>query len=117
MSTWASLYVRVKESGSAIVLLPSGLLAMGPGLNELRINIRRLMDEKRHVLVDLSEVTNIDSTGIGILVEAQAHAISSGGLLRICSLSPMMALQINRLCLNKILPIFENEAAALADWA
>jgi anti-sigma B factor antagonist len=116
MGSWASLYVRRKESGPVTVLLPSGPLALGPGLNELRIHIRRLMDDKRPVLVDLSEVTTIDSTGIGILVEAQAHALSSGGRLRICSLSPPMAFQISRLCLSKILPIFENEPAALADW-
>ena|SRR5258706_5446398 len=116
MGSWASLYVRRKESGPVTVLQPSGHLAMGPGLNELRTHIRRLMDEKRHVLVDLGEVSNIDSTGIGILVEAQAHAISSGGLLRICSLTPPMAFQISRLCLSKILPIFENEATAIANW-
>jgi len=98
------------------ILLPSGLLAMGPGLNELRTTIRRLMDEHRMVLVNLSEVTNIDSTGIGILVEAQAHALSTGSPMRICSLSPPMAFQISRLCLNKILPIFENESAAMAEW-
>ena len=116
MGSWASLYVRRKENGSVTILLPAGHLAMGPGLNELRTNIRRLMDEKHHVLVDLSEVTGIDSTGIGILVEAQAHALSSGGLLRICSLTPPMAFQISRLCLSKILPIFENESVATADW-
>lgn len=117
MSSWAPLYMRRKENGPVTVLLPSGHLAMGPGLNELRTVIRRLLDEKRNVLVDLTEVTTIDSTGIGIMVEAQAHAISVDGRLRICSLSPPMAVQISRLCLSKILPIFENEAAALADWS
>ena len=116
MASWASLYIRRKESGPVAVLLPSGHLAMGPGLNELRTLVRRLIDEKRRVLVDLSEITTIDSTGIGILVEAQAHAITLGGPLRICSLTPPMSIQISRLCLNKILPIFENESAALADW-
>lgn len=108
--------MRRKESGPVTVLLPSGPLAIGPGLNELRTIIRRLIDEKRTVLIDLAEVTTIDSTGIGIMVEAQAHAISVGGRLRICSLSPPMTVQISRLCLSKILPIFENESAALTDW-
>jgi anti-sigma B factor antagonist len=104
------------ERGAVTVLMPSGHLALGPGLNELRSSLRRLLDEKHRVLVDLTEVTTIDSTGIGVLVEAQAHAIALGGPLRICSLSPAMAVQINRLCLSKILPIFENDSAALENW-
>ena len=116
MPNWAPLQMRQRESGAVSIVIPAGKLALGPEINELRTQLRQLLDQQRYTLVDLSEVTVVDSTGIGILVEAQAHAIGVSCPLRICSLSPAMSFQISRLCLEKILPIYENEAAALADW-
>jgi anti-sigma B factor antagonist len=116
MSSWAPLRIRQREAGPVTVVQPVGRFSLGPDINNLRTQFRDLLNSKRGILVDLAEVTSIDSTGIGVLVEAQAHAINVGGELRLCNLTPAMSFQISRLCLERILKIYETEAAALADW-
>lgn len=91
-------------------------MALGLEINSLRSLFRDLLSGKRRILVDLAEVSTIDSTGIGVLVEAQAHAININGQMRLCNLTPAMAFQISRLSLERILKIYETEAAAMADW-
>ena len=98
------------------ILQLSGKLAMGLEINELRKGLRALLDQKRRTLVDLGEITGIDSTGIGVLVEAHALAVGSGGALRLCNLSPAMSTQVSRLSLDRILQIYETDTAALAGW-
>jgi anti-sigma B factor antagonist len=70
--------VTVEPSGETATVAISGDVDIGsaPGLRE---QLQRL--EARKVVVDLSGVTFIDSTGLGVLVTAIKHAKESGGQL------------------------------------
>src|SRR5689334_20046867 len=114
MSSWTPLRIRQRDAGPVTVVQPVGRFTLGPDMNNLRTQFRDLLNGKKGIVVNLSEVTTIDSTGIGVLVEAQAHAINVGGEMRLCNLTPAMSFQISRLCLERILKIFETEAAAMA---
>jgi anti-sigma B factor antagonist len=74
--------VRVEVSGETATLAISGDvdIATAPSLRE---QLQRL--DARNVVVDLSGVTFIDSTGLGVLVTALKRAREAGGQLTLRS--------------------------------
>jgi len=69
----------------------------------------------RDVLVDLSRVSYIDSSGIASLVEALQSAGKRGSALGLVSISPM-ALRVFELArLDKVFTIYPDLGAALAE--
>src|SRR5574340_1426544 len=59
----------------------SQLLAASLELHELTRTIRNQNDTK--VLIDLSRVSRIDSTGLGVLMNCYCHAIKNSGALKL----------------------------------
>lgn len=72
----------VERHGSWLVLLLTGELDLALG-SDLQNDVIHLLpaDEVRSVAIDLSEVTFIDSTVIGILAMAHKRATRAGGHL------------------------------------
>ena len=81
---------------------------------EVREALLEAVSAKRTVLVDLSEVTYIDSSGIACLIEALQTARNWGADLGLVSVSTqaMRVLELARL--DMVFPIHEDLAAALA---
>jgi anti-sigma B factor antagonist len=58
----------------------------------LRDHLQRCLDDgERDIVVDLSGVPFLDSSGLGVLVEAYRRARSAGRLLRLASCRPAVA--------------------------
>jgi anti-sigma B factor antagonist len=74
-------------------------------------------DGMRHVIVDLSDVTFIDSTGIGVLLNALRHfSLRHARMVLICPTERMLRpCQVSGLVSR--LTIFENRERALAGLA
>lgn len=72
---------------------------------------------KGGVLVDMSEVSYIDSSGVASLVESLQAAKSEGGAFALVSVSEsaMRVLELARL--DKVFPIFDTVEAAVSDVA
>lgn len=83
----------------------------------VRICLRDLMvDGATHVLVDLSAVTFMDSTGLGVLVAARRQARVFRGSFALVAPSPRVARVLSLTGLDKFLPCFASAAeASLAD--
>ena len=68
--------------------------------------LRQEIDAGKRVVVDLSEIAFIDSTGLNTLIGALRACESNGGMLMV---SPTMPAQVQRVFeitgLNKVLPI------------
>jgi anti-sigma B factor antagonist len=109
------LDLREKDGVSILVL--SGQLAGGGGDEELREAIDTLLASGRNrILVDFSEVTFMDSAGMGELVAGHRTVERFGGKLKI--LNPSKRVH-NSLTMSKILPIFEvfdDEAQAVESF-
>jgi len=79
-----------------------------------REHILGCLKKKQNVLVDLSEVSYIDSSGVASLVEGYQEAKSSGvefGLVGVSS-AALSVLQLARL--DKVFPIHNSVESALA---
>lgn len=110
------LDLREKDGVSILVL--SGQLTGGGGDEQFREAIDTLLAAGRaDILVDFTEVTFMDSAGMGELVSGHRTAERFGGKLKI--LNPTKRVH-NSLTMAKLLPIFEifdDEDKAIASFS
>ena len=79
--------IQTKELPPDVVVLEiAGRITMGRDCKQLEWSTENLVrDSKRKIVFDLSGVTHIDSTGIGIIVMCAGHIKQAGGQLRVCA--------------------------------
>ena len=66
------------------------------------------------VIVDLSGVTYIDSSGLAVFIEAMQRVQGYGGRFALCGLSEGVRHIFSIACLDQVFRIFPDSAAALA---
>lgn len=76
------LTVNVGENQGVVILELKGRIQMGEEVDSVRKMIHDLVDQgHKQVSLNLEEVVRIDSTGIGMLVEAVIYTVKQGGHL------------------------------------
>ena len=96
----------VREQDGVTVLAPRGPIDVSRAL-ELRDVIAGLVgDPGRRVLVDLSEVTLVDSSGIGIFVTAHRQAETSGAAFALAGAPGPVGRVFELTRTNKLLRIY-----------
>ncbi len=70
--------------------------------------LRYISDGYYHFKVDFSKVSDINSTGLGMLVNVQKHAIQNGGSIIIEGLHGTVQVAFNRTRLSKAFTILDN---------
>ena len=113
-----SLKINIREAAEATILDMSGRISLGEALAELRDSIREaLAGDQKNILLNLAEVSHIDSSGLGQLIGSYATVTSRGGQLKLLNLQK----RVNDLMqITKLLTVFEtytNEEAALKSFA
>jgi len=106
-----------QANGVTIVSL-CGRITLGEGSVILRDTVKSLSAQgHKKILLDLGDVTYIDSSGIGELVSAFTSVRNSGGELKLLKLTKQVhdLLQVTKL--HTIFDIQEDEAAAIAAFA
>jgi anti-sigma B factor antagonist len=90
------------------------LLASSLELAELSNVIRIQKDTK--VLIDLSKVSRIDSTGLGVLMNCYCHAVKNAGALKLLNADGPVRRVLSVTKIDSVLQMFEDEAAAIASF-
>jgi anti-sigma B factor antagonist len=111
------LRATCRESGEVAVIDFSGRITLGEGSATLRRMIRELIDSgHRKILLNLSDVDYIDSSGIGEMVAAYTTVRTENGELKIVNLTKRVhdLLQITRLF--TIFDVQPDEATALRNF-
>jgi len=96
----------------------SGQIKLGEGSSVLRDTVKDLLAKGHHkILVNLAEITYIDSSGIGELISAFTSVRNQGGELKLLHLTKKThdLLQITKL--YTVFDIKDDEAQALAAFA
>ena len=113
----AQLNIKERQSGDVTVLDLSGKVTIGEGSVQLREAVRRLLDEgKKNILLNLGDVSYVDSSGIGELVSSYTTAGNAGGHLKLLNLTKKIQ---DLLMITKLLTVFETfevEQDALASF-
>lgn len=84
----SQLEISVSCSATRAVVNCSGRIVAGEPVEGLDRKLRSLLREVGAIELDLSSVTFLDSSGIGMLVRNLLRARSEGKMLRIAALSP-----------------------------
>lgn len=107
----------VRKVDSVTVVDVSGRITLGEGCSQLRELIREQLGKgNKRVLLNLADVTYIDSSGIGELVSAYTALSNSGGQLKLLNLTKKVhdLLQITKL--YTVFDVHEDEAKAIGSF-
>jgi anti-sigma B factor antagonist len=112
------LQLAERSAGDVVILELHGHLVFDAGDRALRERVRGLAAQgHRSILIDLGDVSYVDSSGIGTLVQLYNELADQGGQLKLLHPSPHSerVLEITRL--TSVFEIFEDEAQALRSMA
>lgn len=110
--------VAVRESGNVSIIDLKGKITIGSGDIQLRDTINGLVSAgKTRILVDMKEVTAIDSSGIGELVGCYTTLTNKGGKLKLLHLPPKIQDVLTVTQLITVFDVFEDEAEAVRSFA
>ena len=112
-----SLKINVRETGKVVVLDLNGRITLGETAASLRDTIRELLDsQQRNILLNLADVSYIDSSGLGQLVASYATVTSHGGQLKLLNLQKKLheLMQVTKLI--TVFDVYNNEPAALRSF-
>lgn len=112
-----SVKLNTREVGDVTVVDVSGRITLGEGSSVIRDTVRDLTAKgKRKILLNLGEVTYIDSSGIGELVSGYTSVANAGGTLKLLNLTKRVKdlLQITKL--YTVFDVHEDEAHAVRSF-
>jgi anti-sigma B factor antagonist len=104
----------LRQVNSVIVVDMSGRITLGEGCTQLRELIREQLGKgSKHLLLNLADVTYIDSSGIGELVSGFTTVSNQGGKLKLLNLTKKVhdLLQITKL--YTVFDVHDDEANAI----
>jgi anti-sigma B factor antagonist len=113
-----SMKASNRQVDGVTVVDMSGRITLGEGSVVLRDSIRDLIGKgQKKILLNLGDVTYIDSSGIGELVSAFTAVRREGGELKLLNLTKKVhdLLQITKL--YTVFDIKDDEAAAIKSFA
>ena len=113
-----TLKITNREVDGVSVLTLDGRIVLGEETVALREKVKGLLGEgKKKLVLDLKNVTLIDSSGLGALVSAHSSAKSGGATLRLCNLGSKtnQLLQITKLV--TVFEVSDSEAEAVKSFS
>jgi anti-sigma B factor antagonist len=112
-----SIKASTRLVDSVTVVDLSGRITLGEGSSTLRETVRDLISKgQKSILLNLGDVTYIDSSGIGELVSSYTSVSNQGGRLKLLNLQKKVhdLLQITKL--YTVFEVHTDEAAAVRSF-
>jgi len=113
-----SVKLNTRQVGDVSVVDVAGRITLGEGSSALRDMLREMTAKgNKKILLNLGEVSYIDSSGIGELVSGFTTVTNGGGQLKLLGLNKRVKdlLQITKL--YTVFDVHEDEASAVRSFA
>jgi anti-sigma B factor antagonist len=113
-----SVKLSTRQVGDVTVIDASGRITLGEGSSAFRDKIKDLVSSgNKKILVNMAEVSYIDSSGIGELVSGFTTVTNQGGALKLVSLGKRIQdlLQITKL--YTVFETFDEETSAVRSFS
>jgi anti-sigma B factor antagonist len=113
-----ALQITERTMDGVAVLALDGRITLGDETNQLREKVKSLLDEgRKKILLNLDNVTLIDSTGLGTLVSIHHSAAAKGASVRLCKLGSKFqeVLQVTKLL--TVFDVSDTEADGIKSFA
>ena len=99
------------------VLEMSGRIILGNNSRDVELKLAEILTEhNKKIIFDLTGITMLDSTGVGILVVSQAKIRKEGGELRISGPQGVVAEILQMTSIDKLVHIYPTVAEAAANF-
>jgi len=109
--------IDVRTVGDVKVLDCSGKITLGEGTSSLRNSVKELVEGgSKKLLLNLADISYIDSSGIGELVGSYASAANRQSSLKLLKLTSKTHKLLAVAKLLTVFETFENEDEALASF-
>ena len=112
-----SATINTRQNGDVCLLDVSGKITLGDGSVVIREAVKKLVaNGTKKIVLNLGNVTYIDSSGIGELVSAFTSVSNNGGNLKLLNLTKRVhdLLQITKL--YTVFEVFDDEVSAVASF-
>jgi anti-sigma B factor antagonist len=113
-----ALKITDREENGISILTLDGRIVLGEESNALRERVKALLAAgKKKIVLNMANVTYIDSAGLGTLVASHHSARTQGASLRLSNLGQKFQeiLQVTKLL--TVFDVHDSEAAAIASFA
>ena len=113
-----SVKLNTRQVGGVSVVDVAGRITLGEGSSALRDTLRDMVAKNnKKILLNLGDVSYIDSSGIGELVSGFTSVTNSGGQLKLLGLSKRVKdlLQITKL--YTVFDVHEEEGSAIRSFS
>ena len=95
-----------------------GKITIGEGSREVRTKVREVLENgEKNILLNLGDVSYVDSSGIGQLVSSYTTVTNQGGQLKLLNLTKKLE---ELLAITKLLTVFDSyddEATAVGSFS
>jgi len=112
-----SVKLNTRQIGDVSVVDVAGRITLGEGSSALRDTLREMVNKgQKKILLNLGEVSYIDSSGIGELVSAFTTVTNGGGQLKLLNLTKRVKdlLQITKL--YTVFDVHDSEVTAIRSF-
>lgn len=107
--------VSTRQKGDVTIVDLNGKITIGAGDIALRNAVQQAIDSgTKNVLINLHEVTTIDSSGVGELVSAYTTATNRGIRLKLINLPDKVADILTITQLITVFDVYDSEEEAIA---
>ena len=113
-----SVKLTSRQVGDVTVIDAAGRITLGEGASLFRDTVRDLTGQgKKKLLLNLKDVSYIDSSGIGEMVSGFTTVTNNGGQFKLVGLSARIKglLQITKL--HTVFDVFDDEAEAVRSFS
>jgi anti-sigma B factor antagonist len=112
-----SMQTKMHEVNGVIVIELSGRITLGDGSVLLRDQIREeLAKGKEQILLNLADVSYMDSSGLGELISAYTSVKNRGGEVKLLNLTRRVRDLTEIVKLYTVFDIYDDEASAVASF-
>jgi len=108
--------IKVEEQIGGYLLRLKGDFIGGEETDQLRDTLHQLgSGEKKTIIVDMSKVTYLNSTALGILIASHASVTKKGGKIVLCNLDKSIENLFVITKLTLVFPIYSSFEEAIKD--
>jgi anti-sigma B factor antagonist len=110
------LKLSTKTKDGILIFECSGRIVFGEESTLLREKVKKALSENNRILLNLGDISYIDSGGLGTLVALRTSAQNAGGTIKLASLTKRVGdlLQVTKLL--TVFDVYDSEAEAVESF-
>jgi anti-sigma B factor antagonist len=109
--------LTVREDGAITVISVEGDLVIGAPETEFKKTVSHLLERGRtNLLIDLSAVRFLDSSGLGSLVRALTTSQNEGGSAKLVGVGPQVRKLLEMTKLDSVFEMYDNLESAASSF-